>query len=76
MKFLWKQKPGIGCIAALPPAASQLPRKYLFFMMTRATEKQHGDPEVLTLSLTIPRVFLVMRGVKELEFPVHDLNRG
>ena len=26
--FLWKQRPGIGGVAALPPAASQIPGKF------------------------------------------------
>ena len=52
MEFLWKQRPGIGGVAALPPAVSQIPGKYLCFLVTRATEKQHVDPENLVLSLT------------------------
>ena len=28
-EFLWKQRPGVGGVAALPPAASQIPGKYL-----------------------------------------------
>ena len=39
IEFLWKQIPGIGGVAALPPAASQIPGKYLCFLVTRATEK-------------------------------------
>ena len=38
-------------IAALPPAASQIPGKYLCFLVARATEKRHVDPENLVLSL-------------------------
>ena len=75
IEFPWKQRPGIG-VATLPPAASQIPEKYLCFLVTRATEKQHVDPEDLVLSLTRPRDFLVERGVKELSLPVHDPNRG
>ena len=52
MKFLWKQRPGIEGAAALPPAASQIPGKYVCFIVTRATERQHVDPENLVLSLT------------------------
>ena len=44
---LWKQRPGVGGVAALPPAASQIPGKYLCFLVTRATEKQHVYPENL-----------------------------
>ena len=57
--FLWKQRPGMGDVAALPPTALQIPAKYLYFLVTRATEKQHVDPEDLVLSLTRLRNFLV-----------------
>ena len=76
VEFLWKQRPGIGGVAALPPAASQIPGKYLCFLVTRATEKQHVDPENLVLSLTRLRDFLVEMDVQELSLPVYDPNRG
>ena len=76
IEFLWKQRPGEGGVAALPPAASQIPGKYLCFLVTRATEKQHVDPENLVLSLTRLRDFLVEMDVKELSLPVYDPNRG
>ena len=76
IEFLWKQRPGIGGLAALPPAASQIPGKYLCFLMTRATEKRHVDPENLVLSLTKMRDFLMEREVKELSLPVYNPNRG
>ena len=76
IKFIWKQRPGIGGVAALPPAASQKPRKYLCFLVTRATEKRHVEPENLVLSLTRLRDFIVERDVKELSLPVYDPNRG
>ena len=76
IEFLWKQRPGIGGVAALPPAASQIPGNYFSFLVTRATEKQHVDSEVLVLSLTRLREFLVESEVKELSLPVHDPNRG
>ena len=47
IEFLWKQRPGMGGVAALPTAASQIPGKYICFLVTRATEKQHMDPEDL-----------------------------
>ena len=50
IEFLWKQRPG--GVATLPPAASRIPGKYLCFLVTRATEKQHVDPENLVLSVT------------------------
>ena len=76
IEFLRKQRPEIGGVAALPPAASQIPGKYLCFLVTRATEKRHVDPEDLVLSLTRLRDFLVEREVKELSLPVYDPNIG
>ena len=32
IEFLWKQRPGIGGVAALPPAASQIPGKIPMFL--------------------------------------------
>ena len=76
IEFLWKQRPGIGGVAALPPAASQIPGKYLCFLVTRATEKRYVDPENLVLSLTRLRDFFVERDVNELSLQVYDPNRG
>ena len=76
IEFLWKQRPGVGGVAALPSAASQIPGKYLCFLVTRATERQHVDPENLVLSLTRLRDFLVEMDVTELSLPVYDPNRG
>ena len=76
IEFLWKQRPGVGGVAALPPAASQIPGKYLCFLVTRATEKRHEDPEILVLTLTRLRDLFVERDVKELSLPVYDPNRG
>ena len=66
----------MGGVAALPPAALQITGKYLCFLVTRPTEKQHVDPEDLVLSLTRLRDFLVEREVKKLSLPVYDPNRG
>ena len=74
IEFLWKQRPGIGGVAALPPAASQIQGKYLCFLVTRATERRHVDPENLVLSLTRLRDFLVERDVEDLSLPVYDSN--
>ena len=75
-EFLWKQRPGVGGVAALPQAASQIPGEYLGFLVTGATEKRLVDPENLVLSLTRLRDFLVEREVKELSLPIYDPNRG
>ena len=66
IEFLWEQRPGVGGV----------PGKNLCFLVTRATEKRHVDPENLVLSLTRLRDFLVERDVKEFSLPVYDPNRG
>ena len=71
IEFLWKQRPGVGGMIALPPVASQIPGKCLCFLVTKAT-----DPESLVLGLTRLRDFLVERGVTSLSLPVYDPNRG
>ena len=76
IEFLRKQRPGVGGVATLPPAASQIPGKYLCFLVTRATEKQHVDPKDLVLSLTRLRDFLLEMDVKELSLTAYDPNRG
>ena len=76
IEFLWKQRPGVGGVAALPPAVSQIPGKYLCFLVTRATEKQHVDPENLILAWTRFRGFLVERDVEEFSLPVYASSRG
>ena len=76
IEFLWKQRPGVGGMIALPPVASQIPGKYLCFLVTKATDRQHVDPESLVLALIRLRDFLVERGVTSLSLPVYDPNRG
>ena len=67
---------GVGGMIALPPVASQIPGKYLCFLVTKATDWQHVNPESLVLALTRLRDFLVERGVTSLLLPVYDPNRG
>ena len=76
LEFLCKQRSGIGGVAALPLAASKIPGKYLCFLVTRATEKQHVDPEDLVLSMTRLIDVLVESEVKDLSLPVYNPNRG
>ena len=75
-KLLWKRRPGVGVIIALPRVASQIPGKYLFFMVTKAVVRQNVNPESLVLALTRLRDFLVERGNTSLSLPVYDPNRG
>ena len=76
IEFLWKLRPGKGGEEASLPAASHIPGKYLRFLVTRATEKWHVDPENLVLSLIRLRDFLVEREKRELSLPVYDPNKG
>ena len=76
MEFLWKQRPVVGGMIALPPVASQIPGKYLCFLVTKATDRQQVDSESLVLALTRLRDFLVERGVTYLSLPVYDPNMG
>ena len=75
IEFLWKQRPSVGGILALPPVASQIPGKKLCFLVTKAADKQDVNPENLVLTLTRLRDFLVGRGVTSLSLPVYDSNR-
>ena len=75
IEFLWKQRPGVGGMIALPPVASQIPGKYLCRLVTKVTDRQHVNPESLVLALTRLRDFLVERGVTSLSLTVWDRNR-
>ena len=46
IEFPWKQRPGIEGVAALPPAVSQIPGKYLCFMVTRVADNLPGYREI------------------------------
>ena len=39
VEFLFRQRPRLGGMAALPPSGAQVPGKYLCFLMTRVSEK-------------------------------------
>ena len=45
---------------ALPPVASQIPGKHLCFLVTKATDRQHVNPESLVLALTRLRDFALV----------------
>ena len=76
IEFLWKQTPGVGGMIALPLVALQISGKYLCFLVTKASDRQHVNPESLVLTLTRLRDFLVERGGTSLSLPVYDPNRG
>ena len=77
IEFLWKQGCSMnrGCSSFASSCVTDT-GKVLCFLVTRAMDKRHVDPENLVLSLTRLRDFHVEREVKELSLPVYDPNRG
>ena len=75
-EFLFTQRPGLEGMAALPPSVSQVPGKYLCFLVTRINERNTIDPEHVMLALTRLREFMVERGIMEVSMPVYDPKRG
>ena len=76
VEFLFRQRPGLGGMAALPPSVAQVPGKYLCFLVTRVSERNTIDPEHVMLALTRLRDFMIERGIVEVSMPVYDPNRG
>ena len=76
LEFLFRQRPGLGGMAALPPSVSQVPWKYLCFLVPRVNERNTIDPEHVMLALTRLRDFMVERGTMEDSMPAYDPNRG
>ena len=63
-------------MAAPTPSVSQVPGKYMCFLVTRVNERNTIDPENVMLALTRLREFMVERGIMEVSMPVYDPNRG
>ena len=63
-------------MAALPPSVSQVPCKYLSFLVTRINIRNTIDPEHVMLALTRLRDFMVERRIMEVSMPVYQPNRG
>ena len=76
VEFLFRQRPGLRGMAALPPSVAQFPGKYLCFLVTRVSERNTIDPEHVILALTRPRDFMIERRITEVLMPVYDPNRG
>ena len=76
VEFLFRQRQGLGGMAALPPSVAQVPGKYLCFLVTRVNDRNAIDPEHLMLALTRLRDFMIERGITEVSIPVYDPNRG
>ena len=76
VEFLFRQRPGLGGMAALPPSVSQVSGKNLCFLVTSVNGRNTIDPEHVMLALTRMRDFMVERGIMEVSMPVYDPNRG
>ena len=76
VEFLFRQRPGLGGMAALPPSVAQVPGKNLCFLVTSVNERNTIDPEHVMLALTRLMDFMIERGIMEVSMPVYDPNRG
>ena len=76
VEFLFRQRPGLGGMVALPPSMAQVPGKCLCFLVTRVNEGNTIYPEHVMLALTRLRDFMIERGIVEVSMPVYDPNRG
>ena len=76
VEFLFRQRLGLGGMAALPPSVAQVPGKYLCFLVTRVSERSTIDPEHVMLALTRLPDFMIERRITEVSRPVYDPNRG
>ena len=76
VEFLFRQRPRLGGMAALPPSVAQVPGKYLCFLVTRVNDRNTIDTEHVMLALTRPRDFMIERRIAEVSVPVYDPNRG
>ena len=76
VEFLFRQRPRLGGMAALPPSVSQVPGKYLCFSVTRVNERNTIDLEHVMLALTRLRDVMIEIGILEVSMPVYDTNRG
>ena len=65
MEFMFRQRPGLGGMAALPPSVSQVSGKNLCFLVTRISERNVIEPEHVMLALTRLSDVLVERGIGE-----------
>ena len=65
VEFLFRQRPGLGGMAALPPSVAQVPGKYMCFLVTRVSERNTIDPEHVMLALTKLRDFMIERRITE-----------
>ena len=76
VEFLFRQRPGLRGMAALPPSVTQVPGKYLCFLVTRVNDRNTIDTEHVILALTRLRDFMIERGITEVSMPVFDPYRG
>ena len=76
VEFPFRQRPGLGGMAAVPPSVSEVPGKYLRLLVTRINERNMIEPEHVMLALTRLRDFMIETGIMEISMPVYDPNRA
>ena len=68
VEFLLRQRPGLGGMAAHPSSVSQVPGKYLCFLLTKVSERNMIDPEHVVLALSRLSEFLVKEGYERFQY--------
>ena len=61
VEFLFRQRPGLGGMAALPPSVAQVPGKYLCFLVTRVNDRNTINPAQVKLKLLILKITCKLR---------------
>ena len=65
---------GLRGLAAFPSSSSQVPGKYLCFLLTKVSEKNVVDPDYLVVALSRIGDFLIEKEVREVTILVYDPN--
>ncbi len=75
-EFLFRQRPQVGRVLALPPALTTEPNKYIFFLVTRSKEFDRVRIEDLFRCLEALRDKLVETNQTSVSLPIIEPGRG
>ena len=75
-EFLFRQRPELGKILALPPALTAERGKYIFLAVTRKKDWDRVTPEDLYTSMENLRNKLIEIGINSVSLPIIDPGRG
>ena len=76
VELLFRQRPGMGGVAALPSSVSQVPSKYLFIFGEASQREEGGGPRARGAGFDTVKGLSCGKGIKEVSIPVYDPNRG